>query len=146
MEDLRLPKALQEHPYRTAEIVLLANVSEPRVLQWHDEYSDKKEPMSFQPLMNEHGACLYQVPFAYAERLLRGEPNKYKLLEPKRVVMRCNTLNGGFERKSIFAWVPDFDQKGIIKKERGIPKYREMTQAEKDAALKEQQLINEGRK
>lgn len=136
---------LQEHPHRSAKILILANVTEPRTLQWKDPYSKDLAPESFPPKADvETGATVYELPFAYAERLLRGEPNKYKLLFPKRVKMNFPTLNGGFERRDLFAVTPKLDQLGNIVLSNNIPVYRELTNTERQKVVDHQINLSKG--
>lgn len=137
---------LQEHPHRTAKILLLANVSEPRVLQWKDPYSKELAPESFAPMVDSvTHATVYEVPFAYAERLLRGEPNKYKLLKPGRVMMNFTAPNGGSERREVYAAVPKLDTFNAQVYENGLPVYREMNNNEKQAVVIHQRAFAEGK-
>jgi hypothetical protein len=146
IEAPRKPNSLQEHPYRTAEVTIVAHVTEPRVLQWKDPYSDDKAPKSFQPLMSEEGACMYIVPFAYAERLLRGEPYKYQLIYPKRILMNFPSKNGGTERREVFGVVPKVIGNKQVVDDNGVLVFRQRTEIEKNSVITEQRKINEGGK
>lgn len=87
---------LMDHPFRTQMITLLALVTMPRVLSFKSRYgSDKEPPQQFQPKVDEYGSIFYEVPFEYAERLIRGEPNKYKLISPRYLKMFVNNPKTG---------------------------------------------------
>lgn len=98
---------LMDHPNRTQNITLLALVSTPRVLGFKSQYSKVEDPpVQFRPKTNEFGAVLYEVPFEYAERLLRGEPEKYKLFSPKSIKIYRNGKQGGRELATVTAVEP----------------------------------------
>lgn len=109
---------LREATGRTQKVMLVALVQEEqaKILEWLDPYSEEAKKgiaRSFDPRLDEDNAVLYEVPAAYARRLLAGEPYKYKLVSPDIIRVPVTAPGGGRELRTITSVVK---KRGTIKR------------------------------
>lgn len=110
---------------RYDKVKVLAKITTPKVLTWKDEYKKDSPPSTFVPIVNEYGVYIYTVPYAYAERLFKGEPYKYYLIAPESIHILAPTKNGGNELKDIQRVLP-YVIDGVIQRDgKGFPRYLE---------------------
>lgn len=117
-----MAKVLAEYPGRNRKITLFVKATEPRTLQWKDEYKPNQPPESFPPLIGNYGEICISVPFAFAERLLRGEPYKYFLREPAAIAVLAEDPKTGARYQKTLEMVYPYLKKGEIQKDsNGVP-------------------------
>jgi hypothetical protein len=69
----------------------------PKVLEWVDH---KKEKHYFEPTILQ-GKVVYELPEPYARVLLSNQPERYFLLEPKRMLIKVKKDGLSFENKEV---------------------------------------------
>ena len=122
-------------------MTLWARVRTPGpVLDWVDPYDRDRIPQLFDPLEldDDSGAIYYRVPKPYAERLLSGDPHKFKLADPEKIVLSMTTSTGGTERVPVVAMAVKRDSDGkAVKDWLGVTEYvesgAETTKTKKEA-------------
>jgi hypothetical protein len=105
------------HPYRQGKIKLLARTQRPIILQFGGE--------EYPPGMTEYGAPTYDVPYAYAERLIDGDQAKYALLAPSSIEIKMAPIGEKYRRQvALKAVVPVKNADGdVLRHLDGFPIY-----------------------
>jgi hypothetical protein len=103
-------------------VSLAALVTEPIPLTWTDISTKDREKKMFLPKQDQDtGLIVYEVPLIFAQRLVAGEPYKYKLMDPDRIRALCVSKSGGKEWRTFRSHYIKRDDGKVCKDARGVP-------------------------